>query len=217
MAERGDGAGHVSASEQAIARPWPGVPARPRDSRAWSGRSRWATEIPAAALVAVEILVLLIGVISRYVFNAPLTWSDELASTLFLWLAMLGAVIALRRAEHMRLAFLVGLAPPRWRHLLETFATMVVAAFLVAHDRAGARLRRDPVVHHHAGAGNPRRLPGRGDRSRRRAHAGDRGGAPDRAREPRRCRRRAGGGARDRLRDCGWRGRCWRKSATSTC
>ena len=65
---------------------------------------RWLaglTEIPAAVLVAVEILVLLAGVISRYVFNSPLTWSDELASILFLWLAMLGAVIALRRVERL--------------------------------------------------------------------------------------------------------------------
>jgi len=90
----------------------------------------WVTELPAAMLVAVEILVLLLGVISRYVFNRPLTWSDELASILFLWLAMLGAVIALRRTEHMRLAFVVGLAPPRWRRFLETFGMMVVAVFL---------------------------------------------------------------------------------------
>jgi TRAP-type C4-dicarboxylate transport system permease small subunit len=90
------------------------------------------TEIPAAILVAVEILVLLAGVISRYAFNRPLTWSDELASILFLWLAMLGAVIALRRAEHMRLGFLVSLAPPRLRGFIETLATTVVLGFVIA-------------------------------------------------------------------------------------
>jgi tripartite ATP-independent transporter DctM subunit len=92
----------------------------------------WATEIPVAALVSVEIVVLLFGVVARYVFNSPLTWSDELASTLFLWLAMLGSVIALRRAEHMRLAFLIALAPLRWQPWLETFATTIVAVFLAA-------------------------------------------------------------------------------------
>jgi tripartite ATP-independent transporter DctM subunit len=90
------------------------------------------TEVPAAALVGAEIVVLLVGVVSRYVFRAPLTWSDELASVLFLWLAMLGAVIALRRAEHMRLMFVVTRAPARWRGRLETFASVVVAAFLLA-------------------------------------------------------------------------------------
>jgi len=77
-------------------------------------------------------VVLLAGVISRYVFSRPLTWSDELASILFLWLAMLGAVIALRRAEHMRLAFLVSLLPPRWRAATETLGTTVVIVFLLA-------------------------------------------------------------------------------------
>src|SRR6266567_2249443 len=90
-----------------------------------------ATEIPAAVLVSVEILVLLAGVVSRYVFNRPLTWTDELASILFLWLAMLGAVIALRRDEHMRLGVLVTLAPPRWRGWLETLAAVVVAVFVL--------------------------------------------------------------------------------------
>jgi TRAP-type C4-dicarboxylate transport system permease large subunit len=33
------------------------------------------------------------------VLNHPLVWSDELASALFLWLAMLGAVVALGRGE----------------------------------------------------------------------------------------------------------------------
>ena len=91
----------------------------------------WASEVPAAILVALEIVVLLAGVISRYVFNAPLTWSDELASVLFLWLAMLGAVIALRRGEHMRLSTLVNrLAPPR-RGRVELGARLVVIAFVL--------------------------------------------------------------------------------------
>src|SRR6202451_1193231 len=80
-----------------------------------------AVGIPAAGALAAEIGVLLAGIIAR-AFGAPLTWSDELASILFLWLAMLGAVIALQRSEHMRLGFLVSLAPPRWRRSFDYFA-----------------------------------------------------------------------------------------------
>ena len=88
------------------------------------------TELPAAALVVLETVILFAGVISRYVFNSPLTWSDELASILFLWLAMLGAVIALRRGEHMRLTtFLNLLSPPR-RAWVETLSTCVVVLFV---------------------------------------------------------------------------------------
>lgn len=96
---------------------------------------RWlgiATEFPAAVLVAVEILVLFAGVVSRYGFNRPLTWSDELASILFLWLAMLGAVIALRRSEHMRLGFVVSIVPPRVGRWLDALAAMISAVFMVS-------------------------------------------------------------------------------------
>ena len=50
--------------------------------------------VPVALLVAAEIAVLLAGVVARYVFHHPLIWSDEVASILFLWLAMLGSAVA---------------------------------------------------------------------------------------------------------------------------
>ena len=52
---------------------------------------------------------------ARYVFGQPLTWSDEMATVLFVWLSMLGSVVALRREGHMRLtAFIRGMSP-EWR------------------------------------------------------------------------------------------------------
>jgi tripartite ATP-independent transporter DctM subunit len=83
-----------------------------------------AIEIPAAILVGLEIVVLLAGVVSRYVLHQPLVWSDELAAILFLWLAMLGTVIAYRRGEHMRMTAFVGMASPRTRAFLDTLATV---------------------------------------------------------------------------------------------
>jgi tripartite ATP-independent transporter DctM subunit len=94
----------------------------------WLGR---ITEIPAALLVIAEIIILFAGVVSRYVFNRPLTWSDELASILFLWLAMLGAVIALRRGEHMRLTTFVARLSPHRRAWVDTLGALVVIVFVL--------------------------------------------------------------------------------------
>jgi tripartite ATP-independent transporter DctM subunit len=89
------------------------------------------SEVPAALLVLLEIVILLAGVVSRYVFDSPLTWSDELASILFLWLAMLGAVIALRRGEHMRLTTLVDRLKPQTKQWVTLGAELVVATFVL--------------------------------------------------------------------------------------
>ncbi len=88
-------------------------------------------EIPAALLVVAEIVILFAGVVSRYVLHAPLIWSDELASILFLWLAMLGAVVAFRRSEHMRMTALVASAGPSLRAYLDVVATCAALAFLL--------------------------------------------------------------------------------------
>jgi tripartite ATP-independent transporter DctM subunit len=90
-----------------------------------------ALEAVAAALVLAEILILGAGVTARYVFHAPIIWTDELASILFLWLSMLGAVVALRRGEHMRMTGLVTRVGPRPRALLEALALTASLAFVL--------------------------------------------------------------------------------------
>ncbi|MGJ4963528.1 TRAP transporter large permease [Bradyrhizobium sp. HKCCYLRH3061] len=88
-------------------------------------------EIPAALLVVAEIVILFAGVVARYVLHQPLIWSDELASILFLWLAMLGAAVAFRRGEHMRMTAMVARASPGFRAYLDLVATSAALAFLV--------------------------------------------------------------------------------------
>jgi tripartite ATP-independent transporter DctM subunit len=71
------------------------------------------------------------GVMARYVFRTPLIWSDELASILFLWLAMFGAAVAIQRTSHMRLSYAVDRLPPRGRAVAEVLAVGVPLLFVV--------------------------------------------------------------------------------------
>ena len=91
----------------------------------------WMVEIPAALLVLADIVVLLAGVIFRFALHQPLVWSDELASIIFIWMAMMGSVVAFRRGEHMRMTALVSSLSPQRRALLETVALFASLAFLV--------------------------------------------------------------------------------------
>lgn len=86
-----------------------------------------ASEWISAAFVVAEVFLLLIGVISRYVFNSPIIWANELAEMLFLWLVSLGAVIALDKSEHMRMTLVLNRMSPRWRRLAERASGLIVA------------------------------------------------------------------------------------------
>jgi tripartite ATP-independent transporter DctM subunit len=108
---------------------------------AWAGLRRQAlildrtigivAEVLGAGIVVAETCILFAGVVSRYVFNSPLMWTDELANFLFLWLAMLGTVVALRRDEHMRLTTFVNSLVPQWARSLGTIGALVVIVFVL--------------------------------------------------------------------------------------
>ncbi|WP_313665478.1 TRAP transporter large permease subunit [Shinella sp.] len=89
-------------------------------------------EVFAAMLMAAVVILLLGGVISRYVINTPLVWVEEAASICFIWLAMLGSAIALDRNEHLRLTLFLRLLPQRLQGAVEATALMAMAAFLIA-------------------------------------------------------------------------------------
>ena len=92
----------------------------------WLGR---IVEIPAAILVGVEVAVLFTGVVFRYVLDKPLVWTDELAAALFLWLCMLGAVVAQRRGGHMHLVAVAAALSPVWRERIGRLSEVITALF----------------------------------------------------------------------------------------
>src|SRR5918993_381720 len=89
-------------------------------------------EIISSGLLVTIIVLLLGGVISRYVFSLSVVWIDEVASLCFLWLAMLGSAIALDRNEHLRLTLFLHMLPERAQRFVEAFAPLVIAAFLLS-------------------------------------------------------------------------------------
>lgn len=90
-----------------------------------------AIALIAAALLAVEIVLLFAGVVARYLFHRPFVWSDEVNAIAFLWLAALGAVLALRRWEHMRMTTFLTMMSPRLQAYANGISTALIIAFLI--------------------------------------------------------------------------------------
>ena len=92
---------------------------------------KWGTELLAVCLLVAEVGLLLTNVFFRYAMHQPLVWADELASLLFIWLAMIGAVIALQRGEHMRLTTFIARMAPDTRAFCNTLADVIIVAFVL--------------------------------------------------------------------------------------
>jgi TRAP-type C4-dicarboxylate transport system permease small subunit len=85
----------------------------------------------AAFLLASMTIIVFLQVLFRYVLNHPLDWSEELGSFAFVWMALLGASIGLKRNEHPRLDLIVNLFPSKTQKTIAGFYNLAIL-FLLA-------------------------------------------------------------------------------------
>ena len=92
---------------------------------------RHPLETSICCLLAALTAVVFSQVIARYVLQAPLSWSEELARFLLMWLSMLSAAYAFRKKSHFALQIVVERLPLRVRSAVAVFINAVVAAFFI--------------------------------------------------------------------------------------
>ena len=80
-------------------------------------------------LLVLMVLLVSLGVFYRYVLNSSLSWYDEFASFLLVWLTFYGAVVASYRRRHIGFEIVVDRLTPGARKIVELIAESCVLGF----------------------------------------------------------------------------------------
>jgi C4-dicarboxylate transporter, DctM subunit len=83
----------------------------------------------AGGLLAAESLLVLTGVVFRYVLNSPLYWAEEAARLLLIWLSFAGAALAFQRNQHLSMDVLMRLVPDALRRRIHVLVAGAGIAF----------------------------------------------------------------------------------------
>ncbi len=78
-----------------------------------------------------------IQVFTRYVFNLPLSWPEEVARYSLVWLTFLGASAAVRAHDHIRIDALLTRVSEGVRSRLTILANLLAASVLIVVTPAG--------------------------------------------------------------------------------
>jgi TRAP-type C4-dicarboxylate transport system permease small subunit len=70
-----------------------------------------------AACMAGMVVLVFGNVMLRYGFNSGITLSEELSRWLFVWMTFLGAIVALRKHEHLGTEMLIGRLGPKGKKI----------------------------------------------------------------------------------------------------
>lgn len=85
-----------------------------------------------AALMALMVLCVTWQIVSRYLLDAPSTWTEELSRFLLIWVGLLGGSYAYHVKMHLGLDLLTARLPPRAKRLQALFVHAAVMFFAVA-------------------------------------------------------------------------------------
>ena len=102
-------------------------------------RLAWLTDRVAAGLLLLLVLDVWLGVAARYLIPMPITFMEEAARYLMIWVALLAVSSCIPRREHIGVQILFERLPPTARRLLLgilDLAGIAFFAFLTFHGMA---------------------------------------------------------------------------------
>ncbi len=90
-----------------------------------------------AAILAAMTIVVFLQVFFRYVLNQPLSWPEETARVMIVWLSFIGAYLAMREKKHIGFNLLVKNLPLRWQAIVNIIGRTLVIVFLLVVIKQG--------------------------------------------------------------------------------
>lgn len=81
--------------------------------------------------LAIMVIIVFLNVFFRYVLDSGLTWSEELARYLFVWVIFLGAIVALKDKSHLGIDLLVGALPKFLQKVFFLVSNIVIIVALL--------------------------------------------------------------------------------------
>ena len=94
-----------------------------------------ATEWLLVALLAVMVVLVFGNVVLRYAFNSGIVFSEEVSRFVFMWLTLLGALVAMHDGAHLGMNSVIA-SVPVWAQRIFRFASdllMLGCCALLAH------------------------------------------------------------------------------------
>ncbi len=84
-----------------------------------------------AVMLASMITLVFINVILRYFFNSGITWSEEIARYLFVWLTFVGAIGAMRDNTHLGMDTVIRKLSPKIQKVVYIFGQILILVVIL--------------------------------------------------------------------------------------
>ena len=92
---------------------------------------RHLEELVAGCALVVMVITTTANVISRYLFNAPIIWAEELATICLTWLTFMGSAVCYKAQAHLGMDFIINRLPQQHRRRWQQILCILLLCFFV--------------------------------------------------------------------------------------
>lgn len=93
-----------------------------------------------ALLFAIMFIVLVFQIIFRQILNSPLMWSEELSTTLFVFVAMLGVISAVKHNQHVAIDIIYNRFKGIPKHIIDLIIAMIIITVCICMMNIGYKV-----------------------------------------------------------------------------
>ena len=80
-------------------------------------------------LLIIFTVIVMLQVVARYILHSPLTWSEQVARYLFIWMIMLGTPLAMRMKVHIAFDMILKRFPHIIKTVIEALHLVLITGF----------------------------------------------------------------------------------------
>ena len=91
---------------------------------------KYFEELLASIAISIVVISAFYGVISRYVLNNPVAWSNEVATIAFTWTVFLGAAAAWKNNKHIHLDLVYNFFPNKIKIISDWLKNIILIIFI---------------------------------------------------------------------------------------
>ena len=92
---------------------------------------KYFEELLASIAIIIVVFAAFYGVISRYILNNPVAWSNEIATISFTWTVFLGAAAAWKNNKHIHLDLVYNFFPNKIKIISDWVKNIILAVFFL--------------------------------------------------------------------------------------
>lgn len=91
-------------------------------------------------LFGIMFVIMILQIFSRQILGTPLTWTEELARLIFVYVALIGVILGIKHSQHVGIDIVSNKFPPKLKFIMDIFKSLIIFIIIILLIKVGYKV-----------------------------------------------------------------------------